>query len=74
MRYVIFLLLTGCTYTPTLELEDQLFACFNAHAQGCELIEAELSRREEIKKHRAERQGCPHNAKCFYPDGWRWQK
>lgn len=74
MRYVILLLLYGCSYTSTTELEVQLMACFNDHAQGCELISDELDRREEARKRKENRPECAVNAKCYYPDerGWRW--
>lgn len=74
MRYVMFLMIAGCSYTPTHELETQLMTCFNDHARGCELIEAELERRDEANKRRVKRKECPHGAICYYPDEawWRW--
>jgi len=65
MRYIILLLLYGCSSIPTEELENQLMACFNAH-KDCELISAELQRRERAKERRLERENeCSANTKCY---------
>ena len=68
MRYLLSLLLIGCSYTPTNELENQLFACDNAHAIGCDLIRIELERRYKRQEKHKE---CPPQAKCYYGDNAR---
>ncbi len=55
MRPLILLLLAGCSSVPTSELEDQLFACDAAKAQGCDLIRGQLEQRYRAKERREAR-------------------
>ncbi len=55
MRFLAILLLAGCSSIPTSELEDQLFACDAAKAQGCDLIREQLEQRYRAKERREAR-------------------
>jgi len=65
MKYLLPLLLTGCAYIPTIELENQLFACDNAHAEGCDLLRAEVEKRYINKQRRENCKECPVNGHCY---------
>lgn len=69
MKYLLPLLLFGCAYQPTHELEDQLFACDNAKAIGCEELREELNARYDAIERREKREAekeCPVGVKCYY--------
>ena len=56
MRYIIILLLAGCSHIPIGELEDQYFLCTADGAQGCNMIAAELDRRYLVIEKRENRE------------------
>ena len=73
MKYIYLLislfLFAGCAgdYVQTKELENQLFACDNAQAEGCDVMRDELQRRYDKKIKKAKRDAkCTTGARCFY--------
>ena len=55
MRYVMLLLIAGCSTMPMSELENQYFQCTASGAQGCNLIAEEMDRRYEQQAKREKR-------------------
>jgi hypothetical protein len=56
MKILLLALMVGCASGPNLsELEDQYFECTRDGAVGCDEIAAEIDRRYELKKMRADR-------------------
>ena len=70
MKLLLPLLLVGCA-TSTYELEEQLFACDNAHAIGCDLIREELQKRyDRADRRRVRNIECSPGATCYTPEQW----
>ncbi len=69
MKLLLPLLLVGCA-TSTYELEEQLFACDNDHAIGCDLIREELQERYDLKDRRRNQLECSPGATCYTAEQW----
>ena len=63
MKYIplLILLLAGCSFVPTAELENQYFQCTASGAQGCNLIAAEMDRRYQLQENRKKRNASKCN-------------
>ena len=60
MKYLVLLLLFGCSSISISELEDQLFACDAAGALGCEELRDEVEKRHEhMAERKADKNRCP---------------
>jgi hypothetical protein len=65
MKILLLALMVGCASGPSLsELEDQYFECTRDGAVGCDEIAAEIDRRYELKKMRADRRKAERERRC----------
>jgi hypothetical protein len=58
VKYLVLLLLAGCSYMTVDEQEDELYACDNAGGD-CEVLREELERRIKREIARRQQNVCP---------------